>query len=347
MTARTRHDARQARLTIAGDRTTTTTMTTMAMMTTTATTRGDARHPVAAAFTANRRSRTRQPRRHADAPSRRSTHATAKDAGGAASARETCVLRGALHRGDERMEWSTALLILSGGHLVTPTHVARFTHRGDLGWIAFLAREGQLVIPCDDLDALFAEMTKRPGAPLLDISPDSRRPHGEVAAAPPALRAHRAGQRRTAAAGRCGARGAGCGASAIRRAPLRDRLDSRGREPLESRRWRRPDADDLAMHDSPIRASATPLTPGDDAASDDTGLERARHRFRADQRLTASRDTLHADVTFEYAYGARASRRRGRAAAPRRHGESQERHERRRGADCIDRGATPTSRTAS
>ena len=95
-----------------------------------------------------------------------------RDGSMTAPVRETCVLQGALHRGGERMEWSTALLILSGGHLVTPTHVARFTHRGDLGWIAFLAREGQLVVPCDELDALFTEMTKRPGAPLLDIAPD-------------------------------------------------------------------------------------------------------------------------------------------------------------------------------
>lgn len=224
-----------------------------------------------------------------------------------AAARETCVLRGALHRGGERMEWSTALLILSGGHLVTPTHVARFTHRGDLGWIAFLAREGQLVIPCGDLDSLFAEMTKRPGAPLLDISPDlgvrmvkspprrrlsvrtapdsGTRPlaNDAVPAAPDAVRP-RSDALRSAS-------------DSIRAAASRWRQADAARRDATRKN---DDRDDDAPFDDDRGFDASRF----DGARDDADLERgAPQRFRADQRLTSSRDTLHADVMFEYAYG--------------------------------------------
>ena len=198
--------------------------------------------------------------------------------------RETCVLRGALHRGDERMEWSTALLILSGGHLVTPTHIARFTHRGDLGWIAFLAREGQLVVPCDDLDALFTEMTKRPGAPLIDISPDL---DVHIAKAPPRRRLS------VRAAPDTGTR------------PVAD--DALPSAPDAVRP--RSDALRSATATDALRAAASRWADAQrrDVDADGDGEYRDRgaagNRFRPDQRLTASRDTLHADVTFEYAYG--------------------------------------------
>ena len=194
---------------------------------------------------------------------------------GPRSGRETCVLRGALHRGDERMEWSTALLILSGGHLVTPTHVARFTHRGDLGWIAFLAREGQLVIPCDELDALFAEMTKRPGAPLLDISPDL---DVRMVKSPPRRRLS------VRAAPDSGAR------------PLADDAVPAAPDAV------RPRSDALRSATDSIRAAASRWVSADARPTTTrrrAGRRATGNRFRADQRLTASRDTLHADVTFE------------------------------------------------
>lgn len=75
-----------------------------------------------------------------------------------------------LVRGDERLPLHDALLLNTTGHLVTPTHVGRFAYRGDLNWVRMLRDGGSLLVPADDLDALFAEIASRPGAPRVSVS---------------------------------------------------------------------------------------------------------------------------------------------------------------------------------
>jgi superfamily II DNA or RNA helicase len=82
--------------------------------------------------------------------------------------RDVCVLDGSLRRGDERMHWNDALLLLHG-HLVTGTHVARFDDRGGIRWIALFATEGSFTVPRGDVESLLAEISTRPGSPHLDV----------------------------------------------------------------------------------------------------------------------------------------------------------------------------------
>ena len=78
-------------------------------------------------------------------------------------------IEGSLRRGEERMEISQPLLLLEGGLMLTPNHVARFDAAGAFPWIAQLRRLKQITFRDAERDTVLASLLECSVLPPLEL----------------------------------------------------------------------------------------------------------------------------------------------------------------------------------
>ena len=76
---------------------------------------------------------------------------------------------GVLHRGEERMDVSTAVLVAQGGLVFTRDRVAALAEGTPFEWMFHLRKAGPIQAPEKDKDALLAALLGSPGLPPLDV----------------------------------------------------------------------------------------------------------------------------------------------------------------------------------
>ena len=77
------------------------------------------------------------------------------------------ILRGFLKRRSRRMTLTEPLLLLSGGMVFYGNHVARLADGYDFPWLAVLRRNGELLVPPDQIDELIDAIYRMPALPRL------------------------------------------------------------------------------------------------------------------------------------------------------------------------------------
>src|SRR5437899_8849548 len=76
---------------------------------------------------------------------------------------------GVLHRGEERMDLSTALLVTQGGLVFTRDRVAALAEGTPFEWVLHLRKAGHIQAPENDRDELLGALLCSPGLPPLDV----------------------------------------------------------------------------------------------------------------------------------------------------------------------------------
>jgi hypothetical protein len=84
------------------------------------------------------------------------------------------VITGALHRGDERMELSAPVLMVTGGLVFFHDRAARLDDRGAFAWIGYLRRHGALYAPMDQADDVLEELLQMPRLPAIELPQELR-----------------------------------------------------------------------------------------------------------------------------------------------------------------------------
>ncbi len=79
------------------------------------------------------------------------------------------VITGSLHRGDERMELSSPVLMVTGGLVFFQDRAARLDDGGAFAWIGYLRKHGALYAPMDHRDELLEELLQMPRLPVMDL----------------------------------------------------------------------------------------------------------------------------------------------------------------------------------
>ena len=82
---------------------------------------------------------------------------------------EQWTIEGALRRGEERMDLSQPLLLLSGGLLMTRSHVARFDPAGAFPWVAQLRSLKRIAFRDAERDTVLASLLDCPVIPPLEL----------------------------------------------------------------------------------------------------------------------------------------------------------------------------------
>ncbi len=78
-------------------------------------------------------------------------------------------VRGVLHRGGERMDLSTPVMVLEGGLVFTAEKVARLAEDAHFKWMFFLRKQGAIVAPDKDRDKLLETLLNSPVLPPLEV----------------------------------------------------------------------------------------------------------------------------------------------------------------------------------
>jgi superfamily II DNA or RNA helicase len=91
-------------------------------------------------------------------------------------------VKGTLSRGEEELDFTRPVLLLSGGLIFTREFAAAFDDGGAFHWISMLRRTGTLTVPTNQISEFMREMLNNPQPPRLDIPEEL---HYEVVTARP------------------------------------------------------------------------------------------------------------------------------------------------------------------
>jgi superfamily II DNA or RNA helicase len=96
------------------------------------------------------------------------------------------IVRGALWRGEERMDLSAAAVLLSDGVLIVKDVAARFDHGGAFNWVGLLREQNAIAVPIDQGAEFLTEILQQRNLPPLDL-PEELRYDEIIAASQPRL----------------------------------------------------------------------------------------------------------------------------------------------------------------